>query len=115
MAIVVRAWRVKQLEDVFSETLGIIHDWMNANQLKLAAQKTEAVMLTRKKGYRRPTFTVEGQQITTKNSMRYFGIGIDSGRRLKVHEQTFGAKAMKTAQALSRILPNVGGSATAKR
>jgi len=88
---------------------------MSAHQLNLTAQKTEAVMVTRKKGYRRPTFKVGGQQINTKNSLRYLGIEIDSGRRFKVHEQTVGAKAMKTAQALSRILPNIGGSTTAKR
>jgi len=40
---------------------------------------------------------------------------MNSGRRFKVHEQTAGAKAMKTAQASSRILPNCGGSSTAKR
>lgn len=47
--------------------------------------------------------------------MKYLGIEIDSGRRFKVQEQTVGSKAMKTAQALARILPNIGGSSTAKR
>lgn len=37
---------------------------------------------------------------------------IDSAWRLKVNEQTVGAKAMKTAQALSMIL---GGSSTSKK
>jgi len=83
--------------------------------LRLAAHKTEAVMLTRKKGYRRPTFTVGGQRINTQNSIRYLGVEIDSGRRFKVHEQMVGAKATKTAQSLSRKLPNIGGSSTAKR
>jgi len=112
VAVVVRSWRVEHLEDAANEALEIIYDWINAHQLNLAAQKTEAVMVTRKKGYRRPTFKVGDQQITTKNSVKYLGIEIDSGRRFKVHEQTVGAKAMKTAQALARILPNIGGSST---
>lgn len=88
---------------------------MRAHWLKLAAHKTEAVMLTRKKGYRRPMFTVGGQQINSQKSIRYLGVEIDSGRRFKEYEVLVGAKAMKTAQALSRILPNVGGSSTSKR
>lgn len=114
VSIVVRSRRVEHLEEAANEALGIVHDWMSAHQLNLAAQKTEAVMMTRKKGYRRPLFKVGGQQITTKKSLRYLGVEIDSGRRFKVHEQTVGAKAMKTAQALSMILPNIGGSTTAK-
>lgn len=58
VAVVVRSWRVEHLEDV---ALEIIYDWMNAHQLNLAAQKTEAIMVTRKKGYRRPTFKVGDQ------------------------------------------------------
>jgi len=62
VAVVVREWRVEQLEGVVNESFGIIHDWMNVHQLKLAAQKMEAIMMTRKKGYRKPTFMVGGQQ-----------------------------------------------------
>lgn len=91
VAVVVRAWRIAHLEDVANESLRIIHNWMNEHQFKLAVQKTEAVMLTRKKGYRRTTFTVRDQQITTKNSVRYLGIEIDSGWRFKVHEEKVGA------------------------
>jgi len=80
---------------------------MVVHQLKLAVQKTEAVMVTRKKGYQRPTFMLGGEQITTKKSIRYLGVEIDSGRRFKEHEVLVVAKAMKTAQALSRILSNV--------
>lgn len=115
VAVVTRSWRVEHLEEVVNKSLGIIYDWMREHWLRLAAHKTEAVMLTRKKGYRRPTFTVGGQRINTQNSIRYLGVEIDSGRRFKVHEQMVGAKAIKTAQSLSRILPNIGGSSTAKR
>lgn len=82
---------------------------------KLATHETEAVMLTRKSKYPKPTFEVGGNQITTKNSLKYLGEEIDSGRRFKVHEQAYGQKATRTAQALSRILSNIDGSSTAKR
>lgn len=60
--------------------------------MRLATHKTEAVMLTRKKGYRKLTFTVGGQRINPQNSIRYLGVEIDSGRRFNVHEQTAGRK-----------------------
>lgn len=115
VAIVGRAMSTQQLEESVNRTLQMVQDWMNTQKLRLALQKTEAVMLTRKRDYRKPIFTLEGQQIATKNSLRYLGIEIDVGRRFKVHEQKVGAKAMRTAQALTRILPNIGGSSTAKR
>lgn len=70
VAVIVRAWRVEELEVVAIESLKVVNKWMNAHQLKLAAQKTEAVMLTRKKGYQRPTFKVganKSQQRTQSN------------------------------------------------
>jgi hypothetical protein len=43
------------------------------------------------------------------------GVVIDPGRRFEADEVLVGVKAMKIAQALSRLLPDVGGSSTAKR
>jgi len=86
VAIVGRSWRVDHLEDIVNESLCLVHRWMSDHQLKLATHKTEAVMLTRKKGYRRPTFVVGGHQISTKNSLKYLGVEIDFGRQFKVHE-----------------------------
>lgn len=82
---------------------------MNAHKLRLALEKTEALRLPKKRGYRKPMSILESQQITTKNLLRYLGVEIDAGWRFKVHE-TVGVKATKTAQALSRISPNVGQS-----
>lgn len=69
VAVVARSWRVEHLEDIANKSLEIINQWMSEHWLKLATHKTETVMLTRKKGYRRPTFTVRGQQINTQNSV----------------------------------------------
>lgn len=75
----------------------------------------ETVMLTRKRKYRKPSFKMGDHTIITQNSLRYLGVEIDSGRRYKVYEQTVGAKATRTTQALSRIFPNIEGTSTEKR
>ncbi|KAF0715677.1 Uncharacterized protein FWK35_00027935 [Aphis craccivora] len=115
VAIIGRAWRIEHLEEIISEFLRIANEWIISKKLRLALHKTEAVMLTRKRAYHKPTFVLGDQQITTKNSLRYLGVEIDTGRRFAMHEKIVGAKATKTAQAFSRILLNVGGSTTSKR
>jgi len=50
VTVVARSWRVEHLEEIVNKSLGIIYDWMREHWLRLAAHKTEAVMLTRKKG-----------------------------------------------------------------
>jgi len=117
VAIIGRSWKIKHLEEIINESLRIVNEWMISKNLRLAPHKREAVMLTRKRGYpyHKPTFVLGDQQITTKDSLRYIGVEIVTGRRFAVHEKIVGAKTAKTAQALSRILPNVGGFTTSKR
>jgi len=80
--------------------LKLVSEWMSNARLRLAVSKTEAVMLTRKRDYRRPSFVLEDQTIRTTKSLKYLEVEIDDGRRFKIHEEKVGAKAMKTAQAL---------------
>lgn len=108
VAIVGRAMNTEKLEEAVNQAIQIAHEWMNDRKLKLALHKTKAVMLTKIRDYRKPTFRIRGHLITTKNSIKY--LELDKGRRFKAYEEAVGAKASKTAQALSRILPNVGGS-----
>lgn len=115
IAVIGRGRTTEQLEQAMNEALMLVQNWLTESKLQLAVQKTEAVMQTRKRDYRKPTFMIGNHRITTNNSLKYLGVVIDKGRRYKVHEETVGAKAMRTAQALARILPNVGGSSTSKR
>lgn len=115
VALVGRGWRTEQLEERVNSALKLVSEWMRDARLRLAVSKTEAVMLTRKRDYRRPTFVLGDQVIKTTKSLKYLGVEIDDGRRFKIHEEKVGAKAMKTAQALARILPNLRGPSTAKR
>lgn len=126
MALVGRGWRTAQLTSNMNEGLARIQKWMQDNRLQLAHYKTEAVMLTRKRGYQKPTFTIQGHQVEPKKSLKYLGIVIDEGRRFKAHIKAAGAKATVTAQTvtvtvtrLSRLLPTstyyyIGGPSTVK-
>jgi len=87
VAIIGRAWRIEHLEEIINKSLRIVNEWMISKKLRLAPNKTEAVMLTRKRGYRKPTFVLGYQQITKKNSLMYLGVEIATGRRFAMHEK----------------------------
>lgn len=50
VAIIGRTWKIEHLEEIINESLRIVNEWMISKKLRLAAHKTEAVMLTRKRG-----------------------------------------------------------------
>lgn len=103
------------LELAMNEALSKVADWLNSIELNLAVQKTEAVMLTSRKGYTRPSFKLGEQTIEVQRSVRYLGVLMDSSLTFIEHAKSAGAKAMRTTNALSRILPNIGGPSPAKR
>lgn len=46
---------------------------MDANKLELATHKTEAIVLTSKRGYRQPVFQLNGQ-VRTQENLCYLGV-----------------------------------------
>lgn len=103
------------LESDMNEALMKVADWLNGIGLSLAAQKSEAVMLTSRKGYTRPSFRLGDQTIQVQRSVKYLGVLMDSSLTFIEHAKNAGSKAMRTTNALSRILPNIGGPSPAKR
>lgn len=103
------------LEERANEALEKVSTWMNTNVLKLAVDKTECVMLTKKRGYKKPIFTLNGTVVQPKKSLRYLGIELSKKLGYGTHIQAAAVKAGKTASALQRILPNVRGTRQCKR
>lgn len=58
---------------------------------------------------------VEGQSIEPKPAIRYLGIVIDKGLTFTSQVTAAAERAAKTTQAISRIMPNIGGPSSAKR
>jgi len=92
------------------KALESIARWMDRNGLTLASQKTEAVMLTNKRGYEAPTFTVNGITIEPKECLKYLGLELCRKLGFGHHIRMVSAKEGTTADGLGRILPNVGGA-----
>jgi len=47
---------------------------MKENDLRLAAEKIECVMLTKKRGYRQLEFIINDTKVTPKEKLKYLGI-----------------------------------------
>jgi len=58
------------LEEVANGALSAVAGWMKRNGLTLSVHKTEAVMLTRKRGYETHMLMVEGVKIQPKDSLK---------------------------------------------
>lgn len=110
VAIIATGRDTANLVSAMNSALAAVADWMMENGLKLSVHKTEAVMLTSKRGYEKPSFTINGESVQFKNHIRYLGVELSKSMGFKTHIQIASAKAEKTAAGLSRILPNVGGS-----
>ncbi|KAL4121042.1 hypothetical protein QTP88_013627 [Uroleucon formosanum] len=115
IALVITAPNSGLLENIGNAALRSIDRWMQDNGLQVAPQKSEAVVLTNKWAYRDPVFTLGGQQISVKPSMRYLGVQLDKRLNFCDHIRLVTAAARRTVSALGRLMPNVQGPSACKR
>ena len=90
--------------------------WLSEHGLKIAAAKTEVVVLTRQMRFSAPfTIEVDGAAIEAEKDINYLGITLD--RKISYWPIIARAadKAGKTVAALTRIIPKIVGARTSKR
>ncbi|KAL4125997.1 hypothetical protein QTP88_010229 [Uroleucon formosanum] len=115
IAIVATGHTTWLLETATSNALDMVAGWMDGHGLTISSEKSSAIMLTTKRGYTKPMFTFKGVQIELREHVRYLGVELSSVLGFRKHIETTSEKATKTAAALSRLMPNIGGPAPAKR
>jgi len=115
IAIVGTAHTTDLLEEAMNPALVIVAEWVNNNGLSISVAKTQAIMLTNKRAYRKPNFRLQGTLLELSDHERYLGMELSSTLGYKTHLSLASGKAEKTATALSRIMPNVGGPKPSRR
>lgn len=115
VALIVIGHTSKILEESANRALEAVARWMLNNGLTLAVYKTEAVMLTTKRGYDIPSIKLNGSTVALKEHLKYLGVELSRNLGYGHHIKRAAAKARATANALSRIMPNVGGSGQRSR
>lgn len=109
VAILVVAETTQEAELKCNETLEIVSDWMKDHNLKLAQEKSEAVLITKRRKFDYPQLELDGHVIQFQDSIRYLGVFIDKNWSFKNHLENASAKADRIGTSLQQLMPNVGG------
>lgn len=117
VAAIISARKVEKAEAIANEVLGKVKKWMGAHGLKLAEEKTEVVILSRKTSIRTRGIPINlgSITVTTKEFVKYLGIAIDVKLRYKQQIDKACKKAENVVKALSRLMTNIGGPRSMKR
>lgn len=83
--------------------------------LTLSVGKTEAVILTTKRGYDMPDLKIIGERVAAKDQIKYLGLELHRVLGFRADLEAAARKAQTTAVALSKLMPNLGGAGQTKR
>lgn len=92
-----------------------VNNWMKVNNLQLAPQKTEIVMLVSNRLIPEVEIEVCDTIIKSKESAKYLGVHLDRNLKMTEHIRKVSEKAEKRATDLGRLMPNVSGPNNCKR
>ena len=115
VAVLVTSRTPEGLQVAGEEALRRTKRWLDGAGLKLAVQKTEAVLFTRKRRLALPTLTLDGYRVPFSDSVRYLGVWLDKKLNFSTHIDKAAAKASITTGQLARLMPNIGGPKTSRR
>ena len=108
VALIVVAKSIEEIQHLGDEAIEVVARWLTDHELSLAAEKTEAMLISRPKKRKCVTFTVDDKKIRTVDSIKYLGVPIDARLSFKDHLLNAGVKAAGVARALAGIMPNIG-------
>lgn len=86
-----------------------VNSWMTDHGLQLALQKTELLLLTRKRIDTIIPMTVDTEQMTTRSEVKYLGVTLDTKLTFWAHIRNVATKAAEKTKALSRLMANTRG------
>lgn len=115
VGLVIVAKHLEEVQRIFVEAYDQVQQWMHSVGLKLADQKTEAVLFSSRKKLEAVTLDVGEGSITSQPAIRYLGVMLDSRVSFKQHVEKTTVKARRVATALGRLMPNIGGPRQGRR
>ena len=98
-----------------NDTTARVQRWFTNAGLELAAQKTEAVLISAHRRKQKMKLRIGDHEITSQVAIKYLGVMIDTRLSFKQHLTEVCVKAEKINRALSRIMPNIGGPQGGRR
>lgn len=102
-------------EECINTSLQMVVDKIHDLGLELAVEKTEVIVFRRNYNDRTPEIVIGGVNVNTKRSFNNLSMIVDDELNFKEHIKAAAEKGNKVLQALSRLLPNIGGPKKPRR
>lgn len=115
IAALIAARDTKQAQFKLNQVMRTVIGWMSDHGLSIALQKTEIVILTKKRIQTSLPMWIGDEVVETTPTAKYLGLVIDSKMTFFEQIKRTADKASKGVMALSRLMANVGGPKANKR
>ncbi|XP_069365327.1 uncharacterized protein [Maniola hyperantus] len=99
----------QSIQNKANETLDLINAWGAENKLKFAAQKTHAMILTKKLKYQTPNLKMNGTEILLTKEIKILGLTIDEKLTFNKHVANTAVKALNIYKQLARTARTTWG------
>ncbi|GBP70973.1 Retrovirus-related Pol polyprotein from type-1 retrotransposable element R1 [Eumeta japonica] len=109
VAVIIVEKHLDEINLAFEKAFERINQWMETMNLQLAKQKTEAVLISRRKKVETIKSQVGEQEIMSLPYIRYLGVMIDVRLNFKQQVEHVSTKASAVKTSLARLMPSVGG------
>lgn len=88
---------------------------MSNNVLEVAAQKTEAIVLTRKWAFSEPKLRINNHDIEIQKTIKYLGVTLDQRMTFTPHVRMIMKSAAKAARSIGRLATKHSGPSNKRR
>ena len=106
--LIITGMDLEKIRRIFGDCYEEVQRWMKSVGLELADHKTETVLFTSRKKIETITFDVGQCTTTPQPNVRYLGVMLDTRLNFKAHVEYAAAKAARVANALARLMLNIG-------
>ena len=77
--------------------------WLDSRCLKMAPEKTEALLVTNRRSFKYPRIVLGAHEIKWKKSIKYLGVQLDQRLSFGEHLQIATAKAIQCGASLGKL------------
>ncbi|CAD7080525.1 unnamed protein product [Hermetia illucens] len=115
VAVLVAGRTVEPAQSRFGILMRRVSGWMTTHGFNLTLEKTEIVILTKKRIPTQGPMPFSGSIIESKSAVKYLGLTLDSKTSSFEQIKATANKAAAGVSALSRLMANIGGPSSSRR
>ncbi|KAL7723971.1 hypothetical protein ACLKA6_017962 [Drosophila palustris] len=115
IAAVITARNTDYAQRKLTQVMIRVNNWLDSRGLKLATEKTELLLITRRQIPTEVDMRLNESFIRTQKAIKYLGLRIDSKLTFQAQINHAITKSSTAIRSLSRLMANVGGPVQSRR